>query len=75
MEQLLCFIPALFALAAGVTAALMPKVVALGLIFAAARLVFWLGYLARPVLRATGMAATFATVTATIAAAIWVWLA
>ncbi len=74
MEQLLGFIPALLALAAGVTAAWMPKVIALALVFAVARLVFWLGYLARPVLRAPGMAATFATVTVTIAAAIWVWL-
>lgn len=74
MEQLLCFVPGLLALAAGVSAALMPKVIALALVFAAARLVFWLGYLARPVLRAPGMAATFATTTATLTAAIWVWL-
>ena len=74
VEQSLCFIPALLALAAGVGAPLMPKVIALALVFAAARLIFWLGYLARPVLRAPGMAATFVTVTATLAGAVWVWL-
>jgi uncharacterized membrane protein YecN with MAPEG domain len=74
LEQSVCFIPALLALAAGVTAAVMPQVIALALVFAAARLVFWLGYLTRPVLRAPGMAATFVTVTATLGAAIWAWL-
>ena len=74
VEQSVCFIPALLALAAGVTGTVMPQVIALAVIFAAARLVFWLGYLARPVLRAPGMAATFVTVTATLAAAIWAWL-
>lgn len=75
VEQAVCFIPALLALAGGVTAAQMPQVVAVALAFAAARLVFWLGYLARPVLRAPGMAGTFTAVSATLAAAVWVWLA
>ena len=75
MEQMLVFCPALLALAAGVPAARMPDVVALALIFAAARLLFWLGYLIRPMLRAPGMAATFASSTAAVFAAIWVWLA
>lgn len=74
VEQSLCFYPALLALAAGVSAPHMPQVIALALIFAAARLAFWLGYLVRPVLRAPGMAATLATVTATIAGAVWAWL-
>jgi len=75
VEQFLCFLPALLALAAGTSAARMPEVIALALVFAAARLVFWLGYLGGPVLRAPGMAATFAAVTAALAGAAWVWLA
>ncbi|MSO91477.1 MAG: MAPEG family protein [Acetobacteraceae bacterium] len=74
VEQSLCFVPALLALAAGVTGSFMPQVIALALVFAAARLVFWLGYLVRPVLRAPGMAASFATVTATLIGAVWAWL-
>jgi len=74
VEQSAIFLPALLALAAGVTAAPMPQIIALALVFAAARLLFWAGYLAHNLLRAPGMAATFATVTATLAAAIWVWL-
>jgi len=74
-EQFLCFLPALLALAAGTSAARMPEVIALALVFAVARLVFWLGYLCGPMLRAPGMAATFAAVTAALAGAAWVWLA
>jgi len=74
-EQFLCFLPAFLALAAGTSAARMPEVIALALIFAAARLLFWLGYLCGPMLRAPGMAATFAAVTATLAGAAFVWLA
>jgi len=74
VEQSALFLPALLALAAGVSAGPMPQVIALALVFAAARLLFWAGYLAHMLLRAPGMAATFATVTATLAAAIWVWL-
>jgi hypothetical protein len=75
VEQFLCFLPALLALAAGTSAARMPEVIAMALIFAAARLVFWLGYLCGPMLRAPGMAATFAAVTAALAGAAFVWLA
>lgn len=75
LEQLLVFAPSLLALAAGVPAARMAEVIALGLVFAVARLAFWLGYLVRPMLRAPGMAATFATTTASLGGAIWIWLA
>jgi len=74
VEQMLVFVPSLLALAAGATATQMPQVLALALTFAGARVIFWLGYLARPLLRAPGMAATFACSTAAPAAAIWVWL-
>lgn len=74
VEQMLVFAPALLALSAGAAATAMPQVIALALVFAAARLGFWLGYLARPLLRAPGMAATFATTSVTLASAIWVWL-
>lgn len=74
VEQMLVFAPALFALSAGAPPTAMPQVVALALIFAAARVTFWLGYLARPLLRAPGMAATFATTSITLGSAIWVWL-
>jgi uncharacterized membrane protein YecN with MAPEG domain len=74
VEQFAVLAPALLALAAGVAAAKMPMVIALALVFAAARLLFWAGYLAHKLLRAPGMAATFVAVTATLAAATWVWL-
>jgi len=74
VEQMLVFAPSLLALSAGAPATAMPYVVALALTFATARLGFWLGYLARPLLRAPGMAATFATTSITLASAIWVWL-
>ncbi|HVC62273.1 MAG TPA: MAPEG family protein [Acetobacteraceae bacterium] len=74
VEQMTVFVPALLALAAGVPAARMGPVVALAYVFAVARLVFWIGYLAGVRLRAPGMAATFAVNVATLAAAAWVWL-
>ena len=60
VEQLVGFAPALTALAAGAPPTWMPGVVALGILFGAARMVFWCGYLMGPLLRAPGMAATFA---------------
>ena len=72
-EQMACFAPSLLALAAGVTPGRMPGVIALGLVFSAARLVFWLGYLRAPLLRAPGMTATFAVNLVTFGAAVWVW--
>jgi uncharacterized membrane protein YecN with MAPEG domain len=52
----------------------MPAVLALGIVFALARIVFWVGYLAAPVLRAPGMAATLVTAIGTLGAAFWFWL-
>jgi uncharacterized membrane protein YecN with MAPEG domain len=73
VEQLAGFAPALLALAAGVAPGRMRFVVAAGVVFALARLAFWAGYLVGPMLRAPGMAATFAINVATLIAAIWVW--
>jgi uncharacterized membrane protein YecN with MAPEG domain len=73
VEQLAGFVPALMALAAGAPPGWMPEVLALGVVFTVARLVFWGGYLMDPLLRAPGMAATFAVNVATFAAAVWVW--
>ena len=74
VEQFAIFGPALLALAARVAGGRMPQVVALALVFALARLVFWLGYLRQPVLRAAGMAPGFAVNLVTLAAAAVVWL-
>jgi uncharacterized membrane protein YecN with MAPEG domain len=73
VEQLAGFVPALMALAVGAPPTWMPGVTALGLVFGVARLVFWGGYLMGPLLRAPGMAATFAVNVATFATAVWVW--
>jgi hypothetical protein len=73
VEQLAGFVPAMLAVAAGVSPGWMPFVVAAGVVFAVARLFFWGGYMLGPVLRAPGMAATFAVNLATLGAAIWVW--
>lgn len=73
VEQLTGFAPALLALAAGAGPGSMRFVVAAGFVFALARLVFWAGYMLGPVVRAPGMAATFAINISTLIAAIWVW--
>jgi hypothetical protein len=73
VEQLTGFAPALLALAAGASAARMPMILAAALVFALMRLVFWGGYLLGPLLRAPGMAATFAINIATLISAIRVW--
>jgi MAPEG family protein len=74
VEQLAAFAPALVALAAGAPPAWMRFVVAAGLTFGLARLVFWAGYLLGPLLRAPGMAASFVVNVATVLAAGFVWL-
>jgi len=74
LEQLVPFVPAFLALAAGVRADKMGQVVALALLFTLARLAFWIGYLAGTRLRAPGMVATFATNVVTLVAAAWIWL-
>jgi uncharacterized membrane protein YecN with MAPEG domain len=73
VEQLAGFVPALLALASGVAPGWMRFVVAAGLVFALARLVFWAGYLLGPLARAPGMAATFAINVSTLGGAILVW--
>jgi uncharacterized membrane protein YecN with MAPEG domain len=73
VEQLAGFAPALLALATGAPPSWMAFVVAAGVVFGLARLVFWAGYLLGPLLRAPGMAASFAVNVATVAAALWVW--
>lgn len=74
VEQMAIFTPALLALAAGVEARLMPQVVALALVFAAARLLFWVSYLANPLIRGPGMGAGFAVNFAAVGGAIWAWM-
>ncbi len=73
VEQLLPFAVFLPAWAAGAPAAGVPGILALGGVFAVARLAFWLGYLAAPILRAPGMAASFAANAAACAATVLVW--
>ncbi len=73
VEQMAVFVPALLALAGGVSAARMGEVTAAGLVFAGARLLFWAGYLAAPIGRSFGMAATLVTTLGTLGAAAWVW--
>ncbi|MBN8874976.1 MAG: MAPEG family protein [Rhodospirillales bacterium] len=75
VEQLAVFVPALLAFAAHSLPGDMPAIVALGIVFALARLAFWAGYLRAPLFRAPGMAATAGANLAALAAAIWVWLA
>jgi uncharacterized MAPEG superfamily protein len=74
VEQLVAFVPALLALAAGVRPDRMGQVVALALVFALARLAFWIGYLAGARLRAPGMAVTLAVNLITLLAAARAWL-
>lgn len=74
VEQTVLFAPALLALATAVPGAALAQVLALGPVFALARLAFWAGYLVSPVARAPGMAATFAVAASTLVAAAWFWL-
>lgn len=74
IEQFLVFAPALLALAAGAGGRQMPEVIGLGLVFAAARLAFWVGYLAAPLARAPGMVATACCNAGALVAAAWIWL-
>ena len=52
----------------------MPQVLALPLVFALARLVFWAGYLVTPILRGSGMATSFAATLCALVWAIAVWV-
>jgi hypothetical protein len=74
VEQLAIFVPAMLALAAGAPAARMGQVLALALVFALARLAFWAGYLAAPLLRAPGMAASICVNLVALGWAVVVWV-
>jgi hypothetical protein len=73
VEQLAGFAPSLLAVAAGAPPVWMPSIVAAGIVFAVARLVFWAGYMLGPLWRAPGMAASFAINVATLVTAIRLW--
>ncbi len=74
VEQFLVFLPAMLALSAAISGPRMADVMALGVVFAVARVVFWAGYLADPVARAPGMVATVTCNAAALVAAAWFWL-
>ena len=74
VEQMAVFVPSLLASAAGASASRLPAVLALAGTFACARIVFWGGYLAAPIARAPGMAATALANLAALVAAAWFWL-
>ncbi|WP_144183080.1 MAPEG family protein [Elioraea rosea] len=74
IEQLAVFAPSLLAWAAGAEARAMPWIIALGIVFGAARLAFWIGYLIDPVARALGMAPTAVASLLALGAAIHAWL-
>ncbi len=74
VEQMAILTPAILALAAGVPAPRMAEVLALAPVFALARLAFWAGYLAAPLLRAPGMAASFGASLTALGWAVAVWL-
>ena len=73
VEQLTAFAPALLAVAARAPAGWMPSLVAAGLVFGLARMVFWGGYLVGPLGRSPGMAATYAVNVATLVTAVRIW--
>ncbi len=73
VEQMAILVPAMLALAAGAPSARMAEVLALPPVFALARLLFWAGYLAAPLLRAPGMAASFSASAAALGWALAVW--
>ena len=74
VEHGLVFALALLALAGTASSRMMPQVLALAVVFAAARVVFWAGYLIAPMGRAPGMAATAAATAGALGGAIWLWL-
>lgn len=72
VEQLTLFAPAMLALAA--SGAPMRGVAALGIVFAVARVAFWIGYAIDPLARAPGMAATGACSVGALGWAALAWL-
>jgi MAPEG family len=75
VEHMLVFAPSLLALAARVSGARMPDVIALAIVFAVARVAFWAGYLVTPIGRGPGMAATVAATAMSLGGAMFVWCA
>ena len=73
VEQVAIFAPALVALAALEVAA-SGTLLALGLVFALSRLLFWAGYALHPLGRAPGMGATVLVVLGTLVWAAWAGL-
>jgi uncharacterized MAPEG superfamily protein len=74
LEQMALFAPAVLALSAGSEAARMPEVMAAGMVFGGARVLFWLGYLVAPAGRSFGMAATLVVTLGALVAAFGAWL-
>jgi uncharacterized membrane protein YecN with MAPEG domain len=74
LEQMALFAPALLAWAAGAAPGEMRWVIALGPVFAAARLVFWAGYVIDPMARAAGMAPSFVASLVALGAACRAWI-
>ncbi len=73
VEQAAIFAPALVALAA-LERASSGTLLALGLVFALSRLLFWVGYVVHPLGRAPGMGATVLVVLGTLVWAAWAGL-
>jgi len=71
VEQWAVFVPALLAFAVQTPPAWSAQISALAWVFAAARLAFWIGYIAGPLGRAPGMAATLTVNAGTVLAACW----
>ncbi len=74
-EQLCAFAPLLLGAASLASGTQTPAVLALAVLFALARLVFWGGYLLHPLARAPGMAATLAATAGALLALVALGLA
>ena len=71
LQQLVIFVVATLALAAGLPSAQMSVIAAAAIVFTVARLVFWIGYRIHPLYRAPGFAATAYLNLGLLAAALW----
>ena len=71
LQQTFIFVVATLALAASLPAGLMPIIAAAAIVFALARVVFWIGYRIHPLYRAPGFAATAWLNVGLLAAALW----
>lgn len=71
LQQLVIFIVATLALAASLRPEQMGVIAAAAIVFALARLVFWIGYRIHPLYRAPGFAATAYLNLGLLAAALW----